>query len=105
MPTTRQIRSSVAYRALCRTVRREEHTCWLCRQPIDVTLPYRDPGTGRVNPRSWSLDHVLPLDDWPHLGLDRTNARAAHLSCNSGRGKRTPGRRPATQPLVTTRAW
>jgi 5-methylcytosine-specific restriction endonuclease McrA len=102
------IRGTNAYRTFARGVRRDptSGTCWLCGLPIDRALPYRDPTTGRVNARSWSLDHVLPLDDYPHLALVRSNARAAHYGCNAARGKRPPRRRqPVPRPLATTRAW
>jgi 5-methylcytosine-specific restriction endonuclease McrA len=102
---TDHVRGTHAYRVLVRQVRREEHVCWLCGQPIDVTLPYRDPITGQVNALSWTLDHVLPLDDYPHLGLVRTNCRAAHHRCNSARGKRPPTRLRPAAPLHTTRRW
>ncbi len=104
MPTIRQLRSSIAYRALCRQVRRAEHVCWLCLKPIDPDLPYRDPETGKVNPMSWSLDHVVPVSQHPELGLIRDLARAAHYSCNSARGNRPP-KRDVPKPLHTSRAW
>lgn len=102
--TIRRIRSSVAYRALARTVRREEQTCWLCLQPIDISIPYRDQETHRVNGDSWSLDHCIPISDHPELALVRDLCRAAHFRCNSSRGDRAP-RRPDPAPLRTSRAW
>ena len=102
----RSARKSHAYRALCRTVRREEDRCWLCLHPIDLALSYRDPRTGRVNPMSWSLDHVVPINKGgPEL--DRRNARAAHFGCNSARGDRAPTRTTtsARPSLVTSRDW
>jgi len=99
------IRSTEAHRRLAAQVRAEESICWLCHQPIDRTLPHRNPATGRINPRSWSLDHVVPIDSEPQLALVRANCRAAHLGCNSARGKRPPKRPRPTQQLITTRAW
>jgi 5-methylcytosine-specific restriction endonuclease McrA len=99
-------RRTHAYQVLARRVRTEESTCWLCSQPIDLALPYRDPDTGRVNRMCWSLDHVLPVDTHPELALDRRNARAAHFTCNSARGARPPaGPRAKRGPVVTTRQW
>ena len=97
-------RKSPAYKALCRTVRREERDCWLCGRPIDPALPYRDPRTGEINRLSWSLDHVVPLS---HGGpeLDRANARAAHLGCNIARGNRASHPRVEVATLVTSREW
>ena len=99
----RDIRFTAAYRALKAWVRSEEDTCWLCGKHIDRTIPYRNPITGRVNPQSWSLDHVIPITVAPMLALIRSNVRAAHLSCNSGRGNRAA--KPAPPALHTTRAW
>lgn len=93
------------YRALARQVRREDATCWLCGQQIDRTIPYRDPATRRVSPWSWTLDHVIPVDDAPHLALVRSNCRAAHHRCNSARGKRPPRRRLTEGELTTSRKW
>lgn len=105
VPTIRQIRSSVAYRALARCVKREEpEVCWLCGRPIDPTLPYRDPTTGKVNPMSWSLDHVVPVSEHPELALVRDLARAAHFRCNSARGDRAP-KRNTPAPFRTSRKW
>jgi 5-methylcytosine-specific restriction endonuclease McrA len=84
-------RTGPAYRALVDQVRRDEPTrCWLCPRPIDTTA--RAP-----HPDSWSLDHVVPIAAGGSL-LDRGNARAAHLGCNTARKDR-----PATP--VTSRRW
>jgi 5-methylcytosine-specific restriction endonuclease McrA len=99
------IRSTRAYQKLAAQVRAEEGMCWLCGDPIDRALPHRDPITRRINTMSWSLDHVLPVDDWPMLALMRSNARAAHLGCNSARGKRCPIRTITSSVLVTSREW
>ena len=100
------LRKTKQYRALCRQVKRERPpVCWLCRKAIDITLPYRDPHTRRVNGLSWSLDHVLPLDTHPELGLDPRNAQPAHFSCNASRGSRPPRRPSIVAPLKTSRSW
>jgi 5-methylcytosine-specific restriction endonuclease McrA len=59
------------YRSLRRQVLIEEQACWICGYPARLGDPL-------------TVDHVLPLA----LGgvNTRTNLRAAHLSCNSGRG-------------------
>jgi 5-methylcytosine-specific restriction endonuclease McrA len=103
------IRGSNAYRQLCARIRRQHPPiCWLCRGPIDLRLPYRDKATNRVNTMCWSLDHVQPLDTYPHLALEPSNCRPAHYRCNSARGKRPASTvrpdspRPAPK---TTREW
>jgi 5-methylcytosine-specific restriction endonuclease McrA len=62
--------------------------CWICGHGIDLSLPAR-------HPRSWSLDHVVPLDRGGDA-LDPANARPAHYGCNSGRGNRMTGPKPQT---------
>lgn len=80
-------------------VLREEHTCWLCGQPVDKTLPPYLHGSPEV-------DEIVPVS----LGgdpLDRTNCRLSHRLCNVRRGNGTRQTRRAA--LVTTlkraRTW
>lgn len=57
--------------------------CCRCGQPINYTLPYLNPLTGRPDPNSKSVDHYPhPLSTHPHLAEDPTNLAAAHLGCN-----------------------
>jgi len=57
--------------------------CWLCGEPIDYRLKF-------PHPRSWSLDHLIPIADNPRLLLDANNFRSAHLDCNRIRGTAEP---------------
>lgn len=58
---------------------RDEFVCWLCNEPVDMSLRHPDP-------RSASVDHVIPLS----LGGDdlKSNVRLAHLGENLARGNR-----------------
>ena len=94
MPSPRR---TYAYRLLCRRVRLEERTCWLCLRPIDMTAAPRTRW-------SWSLDHVIPINRGG-APLDRSNARAAHYGCNSARGDRPPPRAASSAALQTSRRW
>ncbi|MFI6819254.1 HNH endonuclease [Nonomuraea sp. NPDC050328] len=67
--------------------------CWICGEEIDMAAPPR-------TPRSWSLDHVVPLDKGG-AETDPANARAAHYGCNSSRGSRMATRSKTT----TSRRW
>ena len=60
-----------SYRSLRKQVLAEERACWICGHPARLGDPL-------------TVDHVLPLA----LGgvNHRSNLRAAHSSCNSGRG-------------------
>lgn len=64
-------------------LRAQRRPCWLCGQPIDYTLQWPDLG-------SFSVDHRTPREDAPHLAEDPANLAAAHLGCNTTRGKRDP---------------
>jgi 5-methylcytosine-specific restriction endonuclease McrA len=52
--------------------------CWICGQPVDYRLKW-------PHPRSWSLDHVIPVSDNPALLLNPSNFRSAHCDCNNHR--------------------
>lgn len=78
----------------------QQRPCWICGHPIDYTLPYRNPLTGRINRWSVTIDHLTPLS----LGgapTDPANLAAAHLACNARRGD---GTTPIPAP-VTSRTW
>jgi hypothetical protein len=57
--------------------------CWLCGQPIDYRLKF-------PHPRSWSLDHAVPVKENPALMLNASNFRTAHLDCNNHRQSDEP---------------
>lgn len=57
--------------------------CWLCRQPIDYTLP-------ADNPDAYSTDHVIPVSQRPDLACDPSNFAPSHLRCNKSRGNQPP---------------
>jgi 5-methylcytosine-specific restriction endonuclease McrA len=57
--------------------------CWLCGEAIDYRLRF-------PHPRSWSLDHAVPIKDNPALMLHPGNFRSAHLDCNNHRGSDAP---------------
>jgi hypothetical protein len=52
--------------------------CWLCGEAIDYRLKF-------PHPRSWSLDHMIPISDNSALMLNSSNFRSAHLDCNNHR--------------------
>jgi 5-methylcytosine-specific restriction endonuclease McrA len=57
--------------------------CWLCGQPIDYRLKF-------PHPRSWVLDHAVPVKQEPALMLNSGNFRSAHCECNNHRGSDAP---------------
>lgn len=85
-------RSGRPWRRVVAQVRATCTTCWLCGQPIDMSLP--------PNHRmSFTVDHVIPLSKGGDP-LDLTNLRAAHRAHNSARGARLE-----RQPSKRSRAW
>lgn len=61
---------------------RDEFTCQICFEPVDMELEFPDP-------KSHSLDHIIPRK---HGGVDDAwNLRMAHMGCNSSRGAPADG--------------
>ena len=58
---------------------RDEWTCGLCSEPVDRLCAWPDP-------KSPSLDHVLPLSKGGHHVME--NVQLAHLDCNVRKGNR-----------------
>ncbi len=77
-------------RALAQRVKAEEPNCARCGQPIDPTLRY-------PHPMCFSLGHIIPVSQAPHLERVRANARAEHLDCNRKAGDRTTLVTPSEQ--------
>jgi 5-methylcytosine-specific restriction endonuclease McrA len=75
------------YRQRAKTHHNKDHTigahCWICNEPINYQLKH-------PHPRSWSLDHAIPIKDNPKLFLNTSNFRSAHLDCNEHRGTDAP---------------
>ena len=73
--------------------------CHICGQPIDYSLPARDP-------MSFEVDEIVPVS----LGgspYDRSNVAPAHRICNQRRGNRAVASSEAEidPPIRTSRDW
>lgn len=79
MTTYSKGRRGRPWRRLRLEVLQANPVCSLCGGRIDLALPWR-------NPMSGTVDHVLPLMDYPHLALERSNLRPAHRRCNTSKG-------------------
>jgi 5-methylcytosine-specific restriction endonuclease McrA len=77
-------RNTSRWRKLRREVLASEDTCHICGNPVDVTLPHRDPWAPQV-------DHIVPIWVDPTLALERSNVRLSHFRCNRARDNRTNG--------------
>jgi 5-methylcytosine-specific restriction endonuclease McrA len=78
-----------------RVIRRTRPPCGICGQDIDYAL--RSP-----DPRSFVVDHILPL---ARGGTDElTNKQAAHRDCNRTKSDKTADDL-APRTFVTARSW
>jgi 5-methylcytosine-specific restriction endonuclease McrA len=78
-------RNDREWRALCKRLKATlPPICWLCGEEIDLSL------SGR-HPWGWTLDHVVPLSQAPHLANVESNLRPAHRRHNEQRGTGTYG--------------
>jgi hypothetical protein len=74
----------------------EESDCAICFRPVDKTLPFIDPSTGRPNPWAKSVDEIVPVT-FGGSPIDRSNCRLAHRDCNIKRGDGTRSKVVAAQ--------
>lgn len=74
-------------------VRARGRPCCICTHPIDYSLSW-------PNPRSFSVQHILPRSARPDLTFDVANCDAAHLDCNVSQGTD-----PIITERVTSRRW
>ncbi|MBX3435948.1 MAG: hypothetical protein KF861_00435 [Planctomycetaceae bacterium] len=80
----RRGRSGRPYRRTKAEVFANETHCRRCGNPVDKSLPYKDPTTGKVNAWSKSYGHKVELDrnGNPYVG------GLEHLHCNVAAGAR-----------------
>ena len=82
------------YRAMRKAFRDEceavAASCWLCNQPIDYSIPWKDPLTGQINDDAFELDHLYSRSKNPELTLDKANFRPSHRSCNRAKSNKMP---------------
>ena len=77
-----------------RTIATDEPPCGICGEPIDYTL--RHP-----NPKSYVVDHIIPLIKGGADTLD--NKQAAHRDCNRDKSDKLIYEPGVT--FVTERKW
>lgn len=72
-----------ARRDLCEQIRRMYPNCWLCGEPIDLTL------NRQTDPRGSTVDEIIPRSkavDAHRAAHTLSNTRHAHRKCNTDRG-------------------
>lgn len=88
------IRSTRRWRNLAERLKKERPPiCHICGEDIDLEI------SGRMK-RGWTLDHVKPLVEFPHLAFDESNLKPAHNECNASRGGRS-----GNSPVKLSRNW
>lgn len=98
-------------RQVCKRVYTEEDDCWLCGKPVDKTLPYIDPATGKPHPWAKTVDEIVPVStgqtefEKTALATTRSNCRLAHRRCNIQRGNGTKGKTSGPVVIVRARAY
>lgn len=60
-------------------------TCWLCNQPVDMTI------VDVESDEHYEPDHVFPVSTHPELAADPDNLRDSHRGCNRERGNEMEG--------------
>lgn len=70
--------------------------CWLCKQPIDLSVDRREPG-------GMSVDHVIPRSKGGGDSLD--NLRPAHRACNVRRQARPASQFRPPRPVLVRPGW
>ena len=79
-------RSSSQWKRLRRQILASSDVCWLCGKPGADTV-----------------DHLLPLSQFPELAHDIGNLRPAHKTCNSKKGAGLPDDKTSEMPR--SRRW
>lgn len=101
----RRGRSGRPFERLKKRVYATETHCVICRRPVDMSLPYRDPVTGKVNTMAKSIEHGTELDAGGHP----YDGHLAHLGCNSRKGAEYRNAKHSTEPtsqeLTTSPDW
>lgn len=50
---------------------KHHYICWLCKKPVHITKV--------------TLDHVMPVENWPEYAKELSNIKPAHDWCNHER--------------------
>jgi hypothetical protein len=91
----RRGRSGRPLERLKRQIYATETHCRRCGKEVDLTLPYTDPVTGKVNKWSKTVGHRTELD----AGGEPYDAGLEHLHCNTQAGQQYgQAKRTRTRP-------
>lgn len=73
-------RSTRRFRRLAAELKTQRRPCCVCGQRIDYSL-------SNPHPESFSVEHIKSWADHTELREDPANLDAAHLGCNSAKGR------------------
>lgn len=87
LPRKVSINNSEWQAARRRAIASKEPYCAICHKYIDVQLPMTDPDTGKRNPLSVEVDHIVPRSRGGAL-YELENLQLSHSVCNRRKGAR-----------------
>lgn len=88
-------RNGHRYRVARERQKRASLVCYICGQPIDLTLK-------TPHPLSFELDHELPVSKYPELAFVTSNHRSSHRRCNRAK---SDGPLDGSKQVPTSREW
>jgi 5-methylcytosine-specific restriction endonuclease McrA len=97
MATNPRQKNSTLRAKVVRRVKREEHLCWLCGEPVDKSLPHG-------LPESPEIDEIIPVSRGGSP-FDRSNCHLSHRICNQRRGNKMPYEITRSEQLVTSEEY
>lgn len=85
IPSVHKINSSEWQATRRRAIKSLDPICAICHKHIDVTLPMKDPETGKWNSLSVEVDHIVPRARGGPI-YELSNLQLTHNACNRKKG-------------------
>lgn len=107
LPKVQQLERVEWKRARKRAIASLDHICALCGKYIDVSLPLKDPETGKWNSLALEVDHKVPRVRGGAL-YDLDNLQLTHNICNRKKGAKMAEDyegEPYTNPVPLSNPW
>ena len=107
IPTVQKLEPVEWRRARKRAIASLDHICALCGKYIDVSLPIKDPETGKWNGLACEVDHIVPRSRGGSL-YELSNLQLTHNVCNRKKGAKMAedyGGEEYTNPVPLSNAW
>lgn len=107
IPTVQKLEPQEWRKARRRAIASLDHICALCGKYIDVSLPIKDPETGKWNSLAVEVDHITPRARGGSL-YELSNLQLTHNICNRKKGSKMAEDYdgvPITNPVPLSNAW